>query len=347
MPNYTPMKIPFVSLVTLTLLLPSLLCCKRNPYQVRTASIEAEINVKRLESDLFNSDPAEIPAGIDDLKSRYGDFLQLFSLVINTGNVNDTSFTGQLTAFCTDRQNNEVFNLTMKVYPDFTTWESDLEEAFRHYLYYFPTKTIPDVYTCITGFNNSIITGQNILGISLDRYLGADCIYYPQLQIYKYVAARMTPEYIVPDCMYGWGTSEWDFNEMGYQADNVLSRMLHEGKLRYFMKCMLPGTSDEVIFGFTPAQMTFCRNNEGQMWQYLIENDLLFKTDQFIIRKLTGEAPFTSYFTNESPGRAAIWTGFRIIESYMRKNPNVKLDDIMKDTNVQEILEGARYNPQQ
>ena len=58
------------------------------------------------------------------------------------------------------------------------------------------------VFTCITGFNNSIITGDSVLGISLDRYLGADCEYYPRLDIYKYIAARMTPENIVPDCMY-------------------------------------------------------------------------------------------------------------------------------------------------
>ena len=63
------------------------------------------------------------------------------------------------------------------------------------------------------------------------------------------------------------------------------------------------------------------------MWQYLIEKDLLFSTDQLTIRKLTGEAPFTSYFTNESPGRAAVWIGFRIVESYMVKNPDISLEE--------------------
>jgi hypothetical protein len=81
------------------------------------------------------------------------------------------------------------------------------------------------------------------------------------------------------------------------------------------------------------------------MWQYLIEHDMLFNSDQFTIRKLTGEAPFTSYFTSESPGRAAIWLGFRIVESYMMKNPGVKLADLMADTNVQELLEKAKYSP--
>ena len=57
----------------------------------------------------------------------------------------------------------------------------------------------------------------------------------------------------------------------------------------------------------------------------------LFNTDQFTIRKLTGEAPLQAYFTNESPGRAAVWLGFRIVESYMMKNPDISLEELMKE----------------
>jgi hypothetical protein len=234
----------------------------------------------------------------------------------------------------------------MKLFPDVKKMEEGLQEAFRHYLYYFPEKKVPAVFTCITGFNNSIVTGDSVLGIGLDRYLGADCKYYTMLEIYKYIAARMTPENIVPDCMYGWGASEWDFSTLKYPADNVLAEMIHNGKLKYFEKCMLPEVPDEIIFGFTPGQMKFCKNNESQMWQYLIENDLLFNNDQFTIRKLTREAPFTSYFTNESPGRAAVWLGFRIVESYMMKNHEVNLQDLMKITDVQGLLEKSKYSPQ-
>ena len=320
--------------------------CKKNHYKINTSSINIKINIKRLEYDLFTLNPNEISAMVPSLKQKYDGFLQLFSYVINTGDINDTSFGDFLVRFCTDKQNNDVYALTMQLYPDVKAIEEELQKAFRHYLYYFPEKSVPAVFTCITGFNNSIITGDSVLGIGLDRYLGADCEYYPGLEIYKYISARMTPENIVSDCMYGWGASEWDFSTLKYPAENVLTEMIHNGKLKYFEKCMLPEAADELIFGFTPDQMKFCRNNESQMWQYLIEKDLLFKSDQFIIRKLTGEAPFTGYFTNESPGRAAVWLGFRIVESYMMKNPEINIEEMMKDTDVQEILGKAKYSPQ-
>jgi len=234
----------------------------------------------------------------------------------------------------------------MKLYPDVEEIEKDLEEAFRYYLWYFPDREVPSVSTCISGFNNSLITGDSVIGIGLDRYLGTECIYYPRLQIYNYLARRMNSWNIVPDCIYGWASTEYNFEEMDYKDENIITEMVHEGKLRYYERCMLPEINDTLLIGFTSDQMKFCKNNESQMWQYLIEHDLLFSTDQFVIRKLIGESPFTSFFTNESPGRAATWLGFRIIESYMRKNKNVSLGEMMNNTDIQGILEGSRYNPQ-
>jgi len=312
---------------------------------VNTSSIDVNVTVKRLEKDLFSLDPEDIQGAIPALKEKYPGFLQLFSWVIKTGDINDPSFGDFLVRFCTDRQNNEVYEYSLKVFPDISWIEIDLENAFRHYVYYFPGRPVPAVYTCITGFNYSIIASDTILGISLDRYLGADCEFYPQLGIYSYISARMTPQNVVPDCVYGWADSEWLFDSTGYASDNVLARIIHGGKLKYFERCMLPDVPDSTIFGFTAGQMEFCKNNELQMWQYLIEHDLLFSTDQFEIRKLTGESPFTAYFSNESPGKAAVWVGFRIIESYMKQNPDVKMEDLMKNTDIQAILGKAKYTP--
>ena len=332
--------------VFLILIVAVAISCKNSHYRINTTSINVRIEIKRLEKDLFSLNPDDIKKSLPGLKNKYQEFLRLFSFVINTGDINDTSYGDFLVRFCTDKLNNDVYFSVMKLYPDISWIERDLQEAFRHYLHYFPDRDVPAVYTCITGFNNSIITGDSILGIGLDRYLGSGSEYYRRLEIYKYLAERMTPENIIADCMYGWGSSEWNFSALSYAADNVLSEMIHEGKLKYFERCMLPEVTDEIIFGFTPDQLKFCRNNENQMWQYLIEKDLLFNTDQLTIHKLTGEAPFTSYFTNESPGRAAVWIGFRIVESYMMKNPDISLNDLMKDVDIQLILEKAKYNPQ-
>ena len=339
------MRVRIIIILSFSFCMLTIVSCKRNQYRVNTSSISADIQIKRLEADLFSPDPSDIPSGIPELREKYGGFLQLFSYVINAGDINDPEFSDLLLSFVTDKLNNEVYAAVMKLYPEITPIEEEIEDAFRHYLWHFPDKRIPTVITCITGFNNSIITGDSVIGIGLDRYLGRDCSYYPQLGIYRYISARMNNYNIVPDCIYGWGATEWDFDAMKYPAGNVMAEMIHEGKLKYFEKCMLPEINDTVVFGFTEDQMKFCRNNERQMWQYLIEHDLLFSTDQFTIRKLTDEAPFTSYFTSESPGRAAVWLGFRIVESYMMKNREISLETLMDNTEIQGIIERAKYDP--
>jgi hypothetical protein len=336
-------KFTVCTLVLLILL--GTLSCKRDHYKVDVSDIDLSVNVKRLELDLFEGSPNELISKVPQLKEKYDGFLQLFSFVINIGLVTDSSWTDGLVKFCTDKQNYEVYSATAKLYPDMINIEKGLTDAFKHFRYYFKKRTIPAVFTCISGFNNSMITGDSLLGISLDRYLGSDCKYYPGLNIYKYQAARMNPRNIVPDCMYAWASREWLYKDLQYSADNVLSEMIHEGKLLYFVRCMLPDSGNDLIFGFNTDQMNFCIKNEGQMWQYLIENKLLFSSEQLVRRKLTGEAPFTAYFSKESPGRAAVWTGFRIIESFMAKNKDVTLEELMMMTDCQQILERAKYNP--
>jgi hypothetical protein len=319
--------------------------CRNDHYKINTHGINVEIKIRRLEKDLFSLDPAGIKDKLPDLKKEYDGFLQLFSYVINTGEINDPGWPEYLAAFCTDKTNNEVYAKTIKIFPDVNEIESGLKDAMIRYIYYFPDKVVPLFYTCITGFNNSIIVGDSVLGVSLDMYLGADCAYYPKLGYYDYQCARMTASHIIPNCIYAWASTEWDFKNMRYQTDNTLSEMIHEGKLMYVTKCILADTEENFLFGFTNEQMQFCLNNERLMWQYLIEHDLLFDTDQFTIRKLTGEAPFTSYFTNQSPGKAGVWLGFRIVESYMSENPGITLEDLMKNTDFHKILEDSKYSP--
>lgn len=334
-----------VPMIILSALLIVAISCGRKNYSVNLSGIDAQVELKRLEQDIFTIEPSGLEAAVPGLREKYGSFLQYFSYVINTGEVASPSWHMYLNAFVTDRMNLDAYKSVMEMYPDIRDLEDGLQQAFRHYLYYFPGRQIPSVYTCITGFNNSIIVADSILGISLDKYLGSDCEYYKMLGIYNYQTLKMGSRNILPDCMYAWAFTEWNFEEMDYGSENVFANIIHEGKLYFFSRCMLPDYGDKGVFGFTDEQIDFCERQEGEMWTYLIEHDLLFSADPLVIKKLTGEAPFTSYFTNESPGKASVWIGFRIVEKYMKNNPEVSLEELMNMTDYQKILTGAKYNP--
>jgi hypothetical protein len=319
--------------------------CVRNPYNVKLKGIECDLTIRDLGRDIFETPPNELEAKADTLRKEYGRALNTYSTVVGLGDMSEEGWKTAFILFATDLRNLALWDDVKKVWPDNKVLEESLESAFRYYRYYFPKKVIPEVVTCISIFNNSIIVDDSLLMISLDRYLGADSKYYPSLGIYNYQARKMTPKYTASDCMYAWASTEWDYRDMNYGPRNLLNTMLHEAKLVYFTKRMMPSVQDTILFGFTAKQLEFCRSNEAMIWEYLLSNDLLFSADGFIIRKFTGEAPFTSYFTEDSPGRAVVWTGFRIIEKYMKNNPRITLEQLMKTSDCQEILTGAKYNP--
>jgi len=319
--------------------------CDRNPYKVNLSGIECDLTVRDLGREIFETPPNALSAKADTLMLEYGNALSTYSSVIGLGDPADEQWKTAFILFATDLQNLALWDEVKKVWSDQKPLEQGLKNAFRHYKYYFPGKGIPAVKTCISAFNNSIIIDDSLLMISLDRYLGSDSKYYPSLGIYDYQSRKMTPAYTVSDCMYAWASTEWDFRDFNYGTKTLLNTMLHEAKLVYFTKRMIPSVADTVLFGFTDRQMRFCTEGEGLIWEYLVSNDLLFSTESFMIRKFTGEAPFTSYFTEDSPGRAVVWTGFRIIERYMRNNPDVTLKELMEMSDCQAILTGAKYKP--
>jgi hypothetical protein len=319
--------------------------CDRNPYKVNLSGIECDLTVKDLGREIFETPPHALADKAETLKVEYGKALRTYSSVIGLGDPADEQWKTAFILFATDLQNLALWDEVKKAWPDQKLLEQGLENAFRHYKYYFPGKPIPEVITCISAFNNSIIIDDSLLMVSLDRYLGSGSKYYPSLGIYDYQSRKMTPAYTVSDCMYAWASTEWDFRDFDYGTRTLLNTMLHEAKLVYFTKRMIPAVADTVLFGFTDRQMSFCKDGEGVIWEYLVSNDLLFSTDSFMIRKFTGEAPFTSYFTEDSPGRAVVWTGFRIIERFMHNNPDVTLQQLMEMSDCQAILTGAKYKP--
>ncbi len=327
----------------LLILLASTMSCRKAAYQTDISDVELELRIKRFEQDLFALNLDSIAQSVPGFYERYGEFFDLFNYrVINIGGARQLTYPGYLKSFLTDYLNHQVFQETMQVFPDLAETEQILTEAFKRYMVHFPGQKVPEVYSFVSRFNQSIVTSDGILGIGLDNYLGADCEYYPQLGIHQYQIMNMYPGKIPGDCMMGWAMTEHVYND---SVDNVLSNMIYHGKMACFTKWMLPEIPDSVIMGFTAGQMNFCQNNEAKMWEYLVENKILFETDQMTVQKFTGVGPFTHDFTPESPARASVWIGWMIVEEYLRRNPDISLPDLMMDDDYQKLLTLSKYHP--
>ncbi len=316
--------------------------CTRNPLKINVSSVSVDVKIKHLDVDLLKLKQDQMVAAIPVLKSSHGEFFDLFTYrMISIGGSEQANFPELLYLFVSDTLIRELeTNVAEKI--DTIKLRKDLEMAFRHYRYYFPEKQIPAVYTCISGFNQSVVTANMLIGISLDKYLGADSPFYQQLGLPAYKRRNMHQEKMVPDALYGWAVTEWPKTD---NANNLLSQMIYEGKMLYFMDAMLPEMNDTLKIGYTKKQLDYCLKSESSMWTFLAEQKLLFSTDRMTIKRFIDDGPYTTAFTEQSPARTGAWLGWQIVRSYMNQNKEVNLADLMDNTDFQGILNQSGYRP--
>lgn len=317
--------------------------CKRNQKLPDISNIKVNTQITRLDNDLFAIDPASIVDSVPVLLKKYGEMFYIYSYqVIKIGDPKNPEFANNLKLFVTDYNMNKVYAQVNSEFANLQWLENDLNIAFRYYKYYFPNKAIPKLVTLISGFNQSIVTSDTLMGISLDKYLGANCEFYKAMALPAFMRAGMTKERLPIDCMRAWLLTEFEKSD---STNTLLSHLLYQGKLLYCLKQFMPNKPDTLIMGYTQQQWQWCQANEKQMWTFLVENKTIFKTDYLTINKFTGDAPFTKDFTNQSPGKAAVWLGYNIIFHYMRHNPNISTPILINNTNYQEILRKSKYRP--
>ena len=329
----------FILLFCLTALIFS---CTRNPLKINVSNVSMDLQVKHLDVDLLKLTQAEMPSAIPLLKASYREFFDIFTYrMIAIGGTEQQNFPELLYSFVSDTLIRQLeTDVAQKI--DTLELRQDLEMAFRHYKFYFPQKDIPIIYTCISGFNQSVVTAEKLVGVSLDKYLGVDSPFYPQLGLPVYKRRNMHPQKIVPDVMYAWGTTKFPKSDDG---NSLLSHMIHEGKMMYFTDAMLPKLPDSLKIGFTKRQLEFCKKTEASMWTFLAEHKLLFTTDRMSIKRFMDDGPYTSAFTDESPGRTGTWIGWQIVRSYMKQNKDVPLSELMEMKDFQAILNQSGYQP--
>ncbi|MDX1283621.1 MAG: hypothetical protein R3182_01350, partial [Draconibacterium sp.] len=148
---------------------------------------------------------------------------------------------------------------------------------------------------------------------------------------------------ILSDAAYAWGITEF---EDRVSVTNLLGNMVQSGKMMYLVDAMLPHIHDSLKIGYTGNQLEWCRNNEAQMWTYLIEKEMLYSTQRMDAVRYINDAPTTSGFPIESPGRTGVWIGWQIVRKYMKENPEITLPELMKNKDYQKILNLSRYSPE-
>lgn len=230
-----------------------------------------------------------------------------------------------------------------RTFGDFAQEQQDLEELYRHILYYFPKTKLPTVITMTSDvdYNNRVVLADSLLLIGLDNYLGADHKFYGGIQ--HYIAQGLDKEYLVSDVASAFAQkvvpppSERSF----------LAQMIYYGKELYLKDKLLPSYTDAQKIAYTQEQWDWVKANEEQVWRYFVERELLYSTDRKLGPRFLDPAPFSKFqleLDNESPGRVGRYMGWQMVRSFAQQHPKLSLIQVLQ-VPAMELFKEANYKP--
>jgi hypothetical protein len=153
--------------------------------------------------------------------------------VLKIGHVNDSEINLKFLAFYQDSTLQTLLAEAEQQYANMEDINRDMTSAFEYLKEAIPSMVVPEVYAQIGSLDQSVIVGNNTIGICLDKYLGGRHPLY-QNPDYGYKSeqlAMMNRAYIVPDCVGFYLLSLYPMPQ-----DRPLSqqeRDIHMGKIQW------------------------------------------------------------------------------------------------------------------
>ena len=239
-----------------------------------------------------------------------------------------------------DSVRNNIFNKTEIVFNDIKLIETAVKKIFTKTKYNFPDFIPPKIITLNNGidYKYNIIDSDSIVLISLDCYLG-DKFFYKNIP--NHISNLMAPEFISTDI------SELIASRfINKPIDRkFISKIIYHGKLLFLMN-NISGINSSQALGYDESKDHWIKKNEKNIWEYFIENDLLFLTKSSLDYRFLANAPFSKFGLSidfESPPMVGRWIGYQIVESYSKQN-KLNLINLINKDNYELYLE-SNYKP--
>ena len=297
------------------------------------------VKIERLDLDLKKTDSLDA-SRIQELKLTYGEIFKAYveNAVALTG-VNDPGLHEELNAFLRDPYIDTLFRDVAIRFSNIHEIEKELSSALSYYYYFFPKTSRVRVASMISGFQYKHALSDSGLLLGLDLHLGRDYRFYPKVSyLTSYMLPRLETRFLVADGI------KLMVDDLVPPADGnqLLDEMVRVGKILYITKNCMPDLADSILLGFTSQQTAWAFDGERNMWEYLIDQNLLFSSDVKVISRLMNDGPFTAGLPEGSPARMASFTGWRMVHRYMDKNKEVSLEELL-ETPPSTILKKSAY----
>lgn len=324
-----------------------LLSCHGDDSEPEMSHIQVQLSTFRFDQALFALDSASMKIHLDSLVSLDPSFGENFiSLILNADpSWKEDSVYAYVGGFVQAYHN--LYDSSQLLFEDFSAYEDEIRAGLRRMRYYFPTYSTPErIITYIGPLDGygDILTEESLL-IGLHQHLGAASSYYQSEYLREtypeYLCQRFSPDYISVNAMKNL------INDMLPEPKDegtLLTQMIDRGRKLYVLQRLLPKKEEYFLLGYTAGQMQACYREERRIWDMFLKNAVLQSTDYSVNRTYVGESPRTQELGTDAPGNIGSFTGWQIVKAYMKKNPKVAPDSLLR-ISPDIIMEQSKYKP--
>ncbi|MDE6396894.1 MAG: hypothetical protein K2K84_06460, partial [Muribaculaceae bacterium] len=194
------------------------------------------------------------------------------------------------------------------------------------------------------GNEKSMILVDSVVLLSLNHYLG------PLNEAYngwpEYKRRLKTRDMITIDVSEAMLGTTYPVEPA--ENTSVLAQLLREGAMAVAKERLNPRAGLAQILGFTPEQLSDISQHESFIWKRLVHDKLLYSTDAEVKSELFDPRPITRIISQDAPGRAVRFIGYKIVKAYLASHPETSLKELMSQSFITDpagILKESGYNP--
>lgn len=233
---------------------------------------------------------------------------------------------------------------------DKTKLKSELSEMFSRVKYYFPAFKTPKVYLYSSALNRESVidpiffrTDVGMIFVDISAFMGEKNKNYEGLD--EYHKKSMNPENLLPKLTEIVAET---FIVTNPQENKFIDKVILEGKIRTLQDAFLPKTADYLKMNYSPIQQDWAVANEGNIWNYFVENNMVFSDDPKLYERFMSVAPFSKFYTEidqKSSPRVGSFIGWQICRAFFAQKPDTKLPEFLK-MNATDIFNQSSYKPE-
>lgn len=258
----------------------------------------------------------------------------------------DQQYMAQLYDFVNDNTVRDIYEITQKRYGNLHWLEKELSGALKKAKSLDDDIDIDHFATFVSGYfdySQRILTDRNSksLLLSIDQYALGDMEKYSYFGLPLYIVELSDSVFLASDIM---AEIARQYRAMPDEKDlTMLDLMVAEGKVLYFLDKVMPRKDDRLKIRYSEEQFKWMQANEGRVWAYFIQNEMLYEKDFSRYHNFFDDAPKTNAFKDSAP-RTTHYIGWQIVRKYM-ENTNSTMKELFANTNSQAILQASKYKP--